>query len=88
MNWEQKIERLAAQARAETPPRVDVAQRVLQTLTAGAPAPLTMPERFWMWLAAASSAVAVPAAVAAFVLYSRSGTPLNEIVEAISWAMQ
>ncbi len=88
MNWEQKIERLAAQARAERTPRVDVAHSVLQILTAGPAAPLTMPERFWMWLAAASSAVAVPAAVAAFVLYSRSVAPLNEIVEAISWAMQ
>ena len=88
MNWEQKIERLAAQARGEKPPRVDVAQSVLQILTAGPVVPLTMPERFWMWLAAASSAVAVPALVTAFVLYSRSVQPLNEIVEAISWAIQ
>ena len=88
MNWEQKIERLAAQARTERPPRVDVAQSVLQILTVGAAQPLTMPERFWMWLAAASSAVAVPALAAAFVLYSRSAQPLHEIVEAISWAIQ
>jgi hypothetical protein len=88
MNWEQKIQRLAAQARGERPPRVDVAPRVLQLLTAGPVAPLTVPERFWMWLAAASSAVAVPASVAAFILYSRSTQPLSEIVEAISWAIQ
>ena len=88
MNWEQKIERLAAQARAEQPPRVDVAQSVLQTLLAGQAQPLTMTERFWMWLAAGASGVAVPAADIAFVVYTRSVEPLNEIVEAISWAIQ
>jgi hypothetical protein len=87
MNWEQRIERVAAQARAEQPPRVDVAESVLQMLTAGATPPLTAAERLWMWLAAAASAVAVPAAVVAFVVYTRSA-PLNEIVEAISWAIQ
>jgi hypothetical protein len=87
MNWEQIIERLAAPARAEEPPRVDVAPSVLQMLTAGPTPPLTAAERFWMWLAAAASAVAVPTAVVAFVLYTRSA-PLNEIVEAISWAIQ
>lgn len=88
MNWEQKIERLAAQARAEAPPQVDVACSVLGILTAGAAQPLTRAERLWMWLAAASSAVAVPAATVAVVLYTRSAGPLNEIAEAISWASQ
>jgi len=88
MNWEQKIERLAARAQAERTPRVDVTQSVLHILTAGQAQPLTATERVWMWLAAATSAVAVPAAVVAFVLYSQSASPLNEIVEAISWAVQ
>jgi anti-sigma-K factor RskA len=88
MNWEQKFERLAAQARAEQSPRVDVAQSVLRKLTAGPAQPMTMSERFWMWLAAVSSAVAVPAAVAAFIIYTRSVEPLSEIAEAISWAIQ
>ncbi len=88
MKWEQKIEQLAARAREERPPRVDVTYRVLAILTAGQAQPLTVAERFWMWLAAVSSAVAVPAAVVAFVLYSRSAEPLNEIAEAISWAIQ
>ncbi len=88
MNWEQKVERLAAQARREESPRVDVAQNVLQMLTAGQTQPLTMTERFWMWLAAASSAIAVPAAAAAFIVYARSAEPLSEIAEAISWAIQ
>ena len=89
MNWEQKIERLAAQARAEPSPRVDVAQSVLRTAHGRTgPASDGMTERFWMWLAAASSAVAVPAAAIAFILYARSVEPLSEIAEAISWAIQ
>ena len=88
MNWEEKIERLAARAQAERTPRVDVTQSVLRILTAGEAQPLTAAERLWMWLAAATSAVAVPAAAAAFILYTRSAGPLNEIAEAISWAIQ
>jgi hypothetical protein len=88
MNWEQKIERLAARAQAEQTPRVDVTQSVLHLLTAGPAEPLTAAERLWLWLAAATSAIAVPAVVAAFILYTRSASPLNEIVEAISWAVQ
>ncbi len=88
MNWEEKIERLAARAQAERTPRVDVTQRVLHILAAGEAQPVTAAERLWMWLAAAASAVAVPAATTAFILYTRSVGPLNEIVEAISWAVQ
>jgi hypothetical protein len=88
MNWEQKIERLAARAQAEQTPRVDVTQSVLHVLTAGEAQPLTAAERLWMWLAATASAVAVPAAVVAFVTYTRTAGPLNEIAEAISWAIQ
>ncbi|MCX5644577.1 MAG: hypothetical protein NTZ17_07805 [Phycisphaerae bacterium] len=88
MNWEQKIERLAARAQAEQMPRVDVAQNVLHILTAQEAQPLTVTERLWLWLAAAASAVAIPAAAAAVILYVRSAGPLNEIAEAISWAIQ
>jgi len=88
MNWEEKIERLAARAQAERTPRVDVTQSVLHILASGEAQPLTAAERLWMWLAAAASAVAVPAATAALILYTRSAGPLNEIVEAISWAVR
>jgi len=88
MNWEQKIEQLAARARDESPPCVDVACRVLGLLQAGQVQPLTVTERLWMWLAAVSSVIAVPAAAAAFILYTRSAGPLNQIAEAISWAIQ
>jgi hypothetical protein len=88
MNWQEKIERLAALAQAERTPRVDVTQSVVHILAAGEAPPVTAAERLWMWLAAAASAVAVPAATAVFILYTRSAGPLNEIVEAISWAVQ
>ncbi len=35
MNWEEKIERLAARAQAERTPRVDVTQSVLHILASG-----------------------------------------------------
>jgi hypothetical protein len=79
---------MAARAQAERTPRVDVTQSVLHILTTGQAQPLTAAERLWMWLAAVASAVAVPAAAIAIILYSRSAGPLNEIVEAISWAVQ
>jgi hypothetical protein len=88
MNWEQKIERLAAPARAERPPKVDVASSVVQMLLTGQTQPVTVGERPWMWLAAVSSAVAVPAVAVALILYIGSAQPLSEIAEAISWAIQ
>ena len=87
MNWEQKIEHWAARAQAEQTPRVDVAHRVLHSLLARQTQPLVMPERLWLWLAAVSTAIAVPAGVIAFVVYTNSD-PLKEIAEAISWAIQ
>ncbi len=85
MNWKQ-IERMAVRAQAERPPKVDVAHSVMAMLTAGRAEPLSVAERFWMWLAAVSSAVAVPAAAIALALYARSAGPLSQIAEAISWA--
>jgi hypothetical protein len=55
---------------------------------AGQAQPLTTAERLWMWLAAVSAAIAVPAGVIAFLVYTKSVDPLNEIAEAISWAVQ
>lgn len=85
MDWKQ-IERMALRAQAERPPQVDVAHSVIRILSAGRAEPLGVAERFWMWLAAVSSAVAVPAAAVAFLAYARSAGPLSQIAEAISWA--
>jgi len=87
MNWEEEIQYLAARARTEEPPRVDVTYRVLSILSAGRCEPITMPERLWMWLAAGSAALATPAAIIAGFVYRSSAGPLREIVDSILWAM-
>jgi len=87
MNWEEKIRMLAARARVEEPPRVDVAPSVLRILTAEQVDPLGMGERFWIWLAAGASAVAVPAAAVAVTAYSAGTGPLRVIMNSISWAI-
>ena len=87
MNWEKRIERLAARARSEQPPPVDVAQSVLGILTSGQAEPITVAERLWMWLAAGSAAIAVSAAAIAVAVYNASAGPLPEIVDSIAWVM-
>lgn len=87
MNWEDKIEMLAARARTEQPPQVNVAPDVLRILTSGQADPLTVGERLWIWLAAGASAVAVPAAAIAISAYSAGTGPLREVMNSISWAI-
>jgi hypothetical protein len=87
MNWEDKIEMLAARARAEQPPHVNVAPEVLRILTSGQADPLTVGERFWLWLAAGASALAVPAAAFAISVYNAGAGPLREVMNSISWAI-
>jgi hypothetical protein len=87
MNWEEKFTLLAARARAEEIPHVNVAPDVLSLLSSGQAEPLTVAENLWIWLAAGASAVAVPAAVVAISVYNASMGPLREIVNSISWAM-
>lgn len=88
MNWEKKIENLAARARDETPPDVDVTHKVLGILSAGRAQPVTVSEKLWLWLAALSSAVAVPAAAFVLTVYLSNAEPLIEISDAISWVLQ
>jgi hypothetical protein len=83
-----RLDALIQQARSEEPPRVDVAGRVLTILAAGRQRPVLASERLFMWLAAASSAAAVPAAILGFFLYNGKSEPLREIAQAISWIVQ
>ena len=89
MNWERRIEILAARARAEEPPHVDVASDVMRILMSDQAEPYTLAERLWMWLAAGAAALAVPAAIIAVMAYSAAATPgpLHEIVDSIAWAI-
>lgn len=84
MKSKSRFETLLAQARGETPPQVDVAANVLMVLASG-----RVSDRPLLWLAALSSAFAVPAAVVAgVIMYNAWADPLVELSEVISWVMQ
>jgi hypothetical protein len=86
-NIDNKIKILAARAYDETPPRVNVADRVIAILTAEK-YPQSVAEKPLMWMAAISSVAAVIAAVFAIALYNTGTDPLMEISQAISWVVQ
>ena len=88
MRNESLFEALTARARSESPPAVDVAGRVIAILAAECVRVDRTSERPLMWLAAFSSAVAAPAAVAAIVVYNAWADPLLEISRAIAWVTQ
>ena len=88
MKNENLFEALSARARSESPPSVDVANRVIAILNAEQNRIEQMAEKPLLWLAAASSAFAVPAVVIAIMVYNASTGPLYEISQAISWVVQ
>lgn len=88
MKLENKLKALAACARAESYPQVDIAANVLTAIIAGHRQAERVSERILMWLAAASSAVAVPAAVVAVIARYFWTNPLIEISQAIFWVIQ
>lgn len=87
MDVEREFDALVARARQERPPRVNVAGRVLAILSESAGQYVPRSERPLMWVAALSSAVAVPAAVFAIVANMIWVNPLIEILDEISWVM-
>ena len=88
MKNERLLEALSARARSESPPSVDVAGRVIAILNAEQNRIERMAEKPLLWLAAVSSALAVPAAVVAIMVYNASTGPLYEISQAIAWVVQ
>jgi hypothetical protein len=88
MKDKSRFEILAARARSESPPVVDVAGRVIAILAAERERVDRASDRPLMWLAAFSSAVAVPAVVAAIAVYYAWADPLFEISRAIAWVTQ
>lgn len=89
MKWEQRIEILAARAKAEETPHVDVASDVMRILMTNEVEPYSLAERVWMWLAAGAAAVAVPAGFVAVMAYNAAtkGGPLRELFNSVAWAM-
>ncbi len=88
MKNESLFEALSARARSESPPSVDVAGRVIAILNAEQNRIEQLTEKPLLWLAAASSALAVPAVVVAIMVYNASTGPLYEISQAIAWVAQ
>jgi len=88
MKNESLFEALTARARSESPPSVDVAGRVIARLNAKQNRIERMAEKPLLWLAAASSAFAVPAVIVAIMVYNASTGPLYEISQAIAWVVQ
>jgi len=88
MKNENLFEALAARARSESPPAVDVAGRVIARLSAEQSRIERMAEKPLLWLAAASSAFAVSAVLIAIMVYNASIGPLYEISQAIAWVVQ
>ena len=88
MRNEKRFQALITWARSESPPSVDVAGRVIAILAAEHERLERAADRPLMWLAAFSSAVAVPVAVLAIIVYNTWEGPLFEISRAISWVTQ
>ena len=88
MKNESLFEALSARARSESPPSVDVSGRVIAILNAEQNRIEQVAEKPLLWLAAASSALAVPAVVVAIMVYNASTGPLYEISQAIAWVAQ
>lgn len=79
--------KLCEKARGEEPPKVDIAKRTIAVISANEMRKDWFWDRPLMWVAALSSAVAVPVAVLAITLHNVWIGPLFEISQAISWVM-
>ena len=87
-NVDNKLRILAAKARAETPPTVDVTEKVIAILTSEQYRHQRVFDRPLMWLAAFSSVAAVVTVLFAIIIYNNWTDPLFEISQAISCVTQ
>ena len=78
---------LVENAQKEATPRIYVADRVISTLVNEGKKLELYESRFLMFIAALSSAVAVPVALLAVLLHNLWIGPLFEISQAISWVI-
>ncbi|MDH4241308.1 MAG: hypothetical protein OEW48_17255 [Phycisphaerae bacterium] len=88
INFDDRLKMLAARARSEASPRVDVSGRVLAILETEQNSLVCMSERPLMWVAVLSSAIAASVMAIAVISYYFQSNPLAEISETISWVMQ
>ena len=88
MNARKKFEILIDRAVEDSTPGVDVTAGVMATLASRRRKEAFISERPMMWVAAISSAGAVPAAMAAVLVYYSWGGPMTELMDSISWVTQ
>lgn len=87
MKEERIIQKLASIAQKETPPQVDVADRVMAILRARGEGRRTLVDPI-AWVAAASAAVAIPVVLAAFsVGGSWSDTLMAALADLVGWML-
>ena len=78
---------LCEKAKRDEPPIVNVAGRTLAFIAANEISKDWFWDRPLMWVAALSSAIAIPVVVLAIMLHDLWISPLFEISQAISWVM-
>lgn len=88
INFNDQLKMLAARARGESSPRVDVSGRVIAVLATERKRFDHVSEKSLMWVAVLSSALAASVMVIAMISYFLQANPLAEITETISWVMQ
>lgn len=88
MNIEKQFEKLAAFARNEQSPQVNIAHKVLGAISYQIARRDAASERQLMWVAVVSSAVAAMIVVAAVAAYYNVSDPITEVSDAISWVIQ
>ena len=79
--------KLCEKAREEKVPKVNVAGRTIALIEANEIRTGWFWDRPLMWVAALSSAAAIPLVVMALLIHNFWSEPLYEITQAISWAM-
>jgi len=75
-------------AGSESVPEVDVTNQVLSTLTAKQKQYVFVSDKPLMWVAAISTAIAIPSAIITSFVYNALNSPLTEVMESISWVIQ
>ena len=88
MNARKNFETLIDRALDDAAPDVDVTAGVMAILTSRRRRNAFASEKPMMWVAAISSAVAVPAAMAAVFVYYTWAGPMTELLDSISWVTQ
>ena len=83
MKEERIIQKLASMARKESPPQVDVADRVMAILRTRGEGRRTVVDPI-TWVAAASAAVAIPVSLAAFSVAGSWGDTLMAWMAALA----